>query len=311
MKKITIIFILSFSFINFIFLSAKAQSYKVNDIIEDQFEMSKKFSISLPEGQWVIAEKSTMYFHGIRSKTYSLLRLENKKVVEGIEIAEWHTAGIYEWVVNQAIYEILFKNKFDGCYERPEYSIVRFFRKGSSHDCFWAGHIDVYKELFNPDDPELKTANAQLRRYIKQNKIDLPKVALFSNHSYFSRLRAGKWYAINYQIDPEILGGPKNKFITEASSEYHRNNIENYPEHKKIMEKWISISAKRHKDFENSINALDRHKLDLDDLIFAEVVPNTNNSEDISSQLQKLYELYKNEILSKEEFEKAKKKLLN
>ena len=311
MKKITIIFILSFSFINFIFLSAKAQSYKVNDIIEDQFEMSKKYSINLPIGQWVIAEKSTMYFHGIRAKTYILFRLENNKAVEGIEIGEWHTAGIYENIVNQAIYEILFKNKFDGCYERPEYSIVRFFRKGNSHDCFWAGHIDVYKELFNPEDPELKTANAQLRRYIKQNKIELPKVALFSNHSYFSRLRAGKWYTITYQIDPEILGSPKNKFITEESSEYHRNNIENYPKHKKIMEKWISISAKRHKDFENSINALDRHKLDLDDLITAEVIPNTNGSKDISSQLQKLYELYKNGVLSKEEFEKAKKKLLN
>ena len=311
MKKITIIFILSFSFINFIFLSAKAQSYKVNDIIEDQFEMSKKFSINLPIGQWVIAEKSTMYFHGIRAKTYILFRLENNKAVEGIEIGQWHTAGIYENIVNQAIYEILFKNKFDGCYERPEYSIVRFFRKGNSHDCFWAGHIDVYKELFNPEDPELKTANAQLRRYIKQNKIELPKVALFSNHSYFSRLRAGKWYTITYQIDPEILGSPKNKFITEESSEYHRNNIENYPEHKKIMEKWISISAKRHKDFENSINALDRHKLDLDDLITAEVIPNTNGSKDISSQLQKLYELYKNGVLSKDEFEKAKKKLLN
>ena len=77
------------------------------------------------------------------------------------------------------------------------------------------------------------------------------------------------------------------------------------------MEKWISLSAKRHKDFENSINALDRHKLDLDDLITAEVVANTDSSKDISSQLQKLYELYKNGVLSKEEFEKAKKKLLN
>ena len=311
MKKILIILIFSFSSVCSIFLSVKAQSYKVNEIVENEFEMSKKFSINLPEGKWVIAKKSTTYFHGIRAKTYSLLRLENKKAVEGIEIAEWHTAGIYEYVVNQAIYEILFKNKFDGCYERPEYSIVRFFRKGSSHDCFWAGHIDVYKELFNPEDPDRKTANAQLRRYIKKNNIELPKVALFSNHSYFSRLRAGKWYAITYQIDPEILGGPKNKFITEDSSEYHRNNIENYPEHRKIMEKWISLSAKRHKDFENSINALDKHKLDLDDLITAEVAPNTNGSKDISSQLQKLYELYKNGVLSKKEFEKAKKKLLN
>ena len=311
MKKISIILLLSLSFINFVFISAKAQSYKVNDIVEDKFFISKKFVIDLPKGQWIIAEKSSKYYYGIRFKTYSLLRLKNKKVVEGIEIGEVHTAGIYEWIVNQAIYEMLFKNKFDGCYERPEYSIVRFFRKGSTHDCFWAGHFDVYKELFTPEDPELKTANAQLRRYIKQNKIELPKVALFSNHSYFSRLRAGKWYTMTYTIDPEILGSPKNKFITEDSSEYHRNNIENYPEHKKIMEKWISISAKRHKDFENSINALDRHKLDLDDLIFAEVVPNTNGSKDISSQLQKLYELYKNGVLSKKEFEKAKKKLLN
>ena len=311
MKKISIILILSLSFINFIFLSAKAQSYKVNDIVEDKFFISKKFVIDLPKGQWVIAEKSSEYYYGLRSKIYSLLRLENKKAVEGIEIAEMHTAGIYEWIVNQAIYEAMFKNKFDGCYERPEYSIVRFFRKGSSHDCFWAGHFDVYKELFTPEDPDLRTANAQLRRYIEKNKIELPKVALFSNHSYFSRLRAGKWYLISYQIDPKILGGPKNKFITEDSSEYHRNNIENYPEHKKIMEKWISLSAKRHKDFENSINALDRHKLDLDDLITAEVIPNTNGSKDISSQLQKLYELYKNGVLSKEEFEKAKKKLLN
>ena len=311
MKKITIIFILSLSFINFIFLGAKAQSYKVNDIVEDKFFISKKFAIDLPKGQWIIAEKSSEYYYGLRSKIYSLLRLENKKAVEGIEIAEMHTAGIYEWIVNQAIYEAMFKNKFDGCYERPEYSIVRFFRKGSTHDCFWAGHFDVYKELFTPEDPDLRTANAQLRRYIKKNKIELPKVALFSNHSYFSRLRAGKWYLISYQIDPKILGGPKNKFVTEESSEYHKNNIENYPEHKKIMEKWISLSAKRHKDFENSINALDRHKLDLDDLITAEVVANTESSKDISSQLQKLYELYKNGVLSKEEFEKAKKKLLN
>ena len=311
MKKITIIFILSLSFINFIFLGAKAQSYKVNDIVEDKFFISKKFVVDLPKGQWIIAEKSSDFYYGIRFKTYSLIRLKNKKVVEGIEIGEVHTAGIYEWIVNQAIYEMLFKNKFDGCYERPEYSIVRFFRKGSTHDCFWTGHFDVYKELFTPEDPELKTANAQLRRYIKKNKIELPKVTLFSNHSYFSRLRAGKWYTITYLIDPEILGGPKNRFITEDSSEYHRNNIENYPEHKKIMEKWISISAKRHKDFENSINALDRHKLDLNDLIIAEVVPNTNSSKDISSQIQKLYDLYKNKVLSKEEFEKAKKKLLN
>ena len=40
-----------------------------------------------------------------------------------------------------------------------------------------------------------------------------------------------------YGIDPQILNAPKNKFISEETSEYHKNNISNYPEHQKIMQK--------------------------------------------------------------------------
>ena len=84
-----------------------------------------------------------------------------------------------------------------------------------------------------------------------------------SFHSYFSRLSAGKWYLLAHSIDPNILNAPKNKFITEENSEYHRNNIDNYPDHKKIMENWLTISTQRHIDFENSINVLKRHRLNF------------------------------------------------
>ena len=77
------------------------------------------------------------------------------------------------------------------------------------------------------------------------------------------------------------------------------------------MNTWASISAKRHKDFEKTINIIDRHKLGLDDLFLNENIENEKNSSDISSQIQKLYDLYKNGVLSKDEFDKAKKKLLN
>ena len=307
MKKILWIIILMLFCSTF----AQSQSYKLNDIIENKFIVSKKFVLNLPIGKWVIAEKSSEYYYGIRTKIYVLLKIENKKAVEAIEIGEVHTGGIAQPYVNQAIYEALFKNTYDGCYERPEYSVLKFYVRGSTHNCFWTGHADVYKEIFTPEDPEQRSTNLQLRRYINQNNIQLPKVALFSNHSYFSRLRAGKWFIISYIIDPEILGAPKNKFITEDSSEYHSNNIENFPEHKKIMRKWISISAKRHIEFENSINALERHKLKLNDLSPIKSANFGNQADDIIKQLKSLNELYKSGVLSKDEFDKAKSKLLN
>ena len=77
------------------------------------------------------------------------------------------------------------------------------------------------------------------------------------------------------------------------------------------MKKWISISAKRHLDFENSINAKQRHRLKLNNLSPAKSTINDNQSSDMIEQLQKLNDLFNSGVLTKKEFEKAKKKLLN
>ena len=112
-----------------------AKRYRVNDIIENQFVMNKKFKLNLPEGKWTVIRNSSDFYYGLVSKVYTLVRLENNVAVESIEIGEMKTAGIYESLVNQAIYEALFKNKYDGCYERPEYFIVKVYKKGSTHNC--------------------------------------------------------------------------------------------------------------------------------------------------------------------------------
>ena len=77
------------------------------------------------------------------------------------------------------------------------------------------------------------------------------------------------------------------------------------------MKKWISVSAQRHIEFEESIRALERHRLNLNDLSPKRIVDNNNQSNELADQLQKLNELFKSGILTKEEFEKAKKKILN
>ena len=219
--------------------------------------------------------------------------IEDNKFIEGISIEELKTEGKYQAAINQIIYEILFKNKYDGCYERPEYTVLEVYAKGSSHNCFKVLHEDIIKELYNPDDPQRKTANIQLRRWLKKRSIELPKIALSSSHSYFSRLAMGKWFAIGYMADPKIFNAPKSKYLTEESSEYHKNNISNYPEHNKIMKKWIAISTERHVNFEKSIKVIKRHLLDLDQYHLAESKSDNQLSNETIDQIKKLNDLYK------------------
>ena len=286
-----------------------ARGYKVNDIVEKQFIMNKKFQLNLPKGKWIVAHRDIGDYYNLVSKVYSLVRLENNFVVEWIQIAEMKTIGLPEHIVNRALLTVLFANKYDGCYERPEYFVVKVYKKGNTHNCLVVDHSDVHKDFYTPDDPDL--ANARLKKWIRDKNIQLPSVGLSSFHSYFSRLAGDKWYLLQYGIDPKILNAPKNNFISEEASEYHKNNISNYPEHQKIMEKWVSISAKRHIEFENIIKLKERHKLDLNSLSPSTSVSNKNLSNDILDQLNKLNDLYKSDILTKDEFEKAKKKILN
>ena len=304
MKKIIAIILM-------LFFSAEvnAKRYKVNDVIENQFVMNKKFQLNLPEGKWTVVRSHGNNYYGLASKIYLLVRLENNLAVEYIEIAEMKTAGVFESLVNQAIYEALFKNKYDGCYERPEYFVVKVYKKGSTHNCLVIDHSDVHKDFFTPDDRE--ASNAGVKKWIRDNNIQLPRVGLSSFHAYFSRLAAGKWYLLSYGIDPKILNGPKNNFISEETSEYHKNNISNYPDHQKTMQKWVSISAQRHIEFENLIKVIERHKLDLSNLSPSKSQLSKNSSNEIIDQINKLNDLYKNGILTKDEFEKAKKKILN
>ncbi len=289
--------------------NAYAKKYRTGDLVENQFYINKKFILDLPKGKWNVVEKKRLSYYGLSNLEYTLVKTNGNKATEAISIIEWKTAGFMENLVNHALIEIMFKNKYDGCYDRPEYTVMKFYKKGSSHNCFWVGHHDLIKHIYNPDNPELITANTQLKMWLKEKKITLPDVALYSEHSYFSRLSGGKWYGLVYVVDPKILNAPDNNFITEDSSEYHKYNIDKYPGHKKIMEKWISISAQRHLDFENLVNAKKQHKLDLN--YFSPIKNTATQNDKLINQLKNLNDLFKNGVLTREEFEKAKKKLLN
>ena len=161
---------------------------------------------------------------------------------------------------------MVFKNKYDGCYERPEYYKLGLFRKGSTHNCIFIEPWDLPKELTNPDDPETRGMAAAYNKWIKLNNYKVPDIVLTSNHSYFSRLVGGNWYRITYIANPRIFNAPETKFNTLESTEYHGRNIENFPEHKKIMDEFVKLSFQRHQEFENTLKARGYHRLKFEDL---------------------------------------------
>ena len=311
MPKIKKIFVYLF-LIFFNFENVNAKIYKIGDKISGEIEFYKKYKFELPSGTWIVADRFRYSYYGATAKGYSLLKIKGNKAIEGFSIAELDIGTRFQGAFNDAMHLIMFKNEYDGCYERPEYYIMKYFKKGSSHNCFWIMHLDVFKELNDPDDPELRGVNAQYKAWLRDNNIVLPKIAIGSSHSYFSRLTGGKWFVIDHYFDPEVLGAPKSDFINEDRSEYHKYNINNYPDHKKVMDKVLSLGAKRHKQFELEVRAKEHHKLNLSSYIDDQ----TNKigiklNDNILDKLNKLKNLYDTGVLNKEEFKKAKEKILN
>ena len=278
-------------------------------ITSNEFVVNKYLKVSLSEGEWHRVSKRGYSWYGLDLDSYTLAKIKDNRLIEFITIHDWDIAGVYESYINVAIQEIFITNKYDGCYERPEYYLLVRFKRGNSLNCLTVSLVQTDKVLNNPDDPAARGAFSLEKKWFRDNNIDVPKIMIGSDHVYFSRLVRGALVGISYAMDPMILNSPPIKNITEETSEFHKFNIENYPEHKKVMEKLVSISAERHKEFEKNHKAKKHHLLDL-----SKYISNTSSTENktgVVENLKKLEDLYKSGVLTKEEFEKAKKKLLN
>ena len=309
MKKTLLVIIFIFNF-SFIFTSISiSKTFYIGDEVKNVFDFNRYIKIKLETDNWEVVRANTSNW-GVLQRVVGIARVENNEVMEMIEVYEGLLAGYYVGHVEPIITELVFHDKYDGCYERPEYFLLELYRKGSTFNCMIVRHMDVTKELNYPDDSTYgKAAASAYNNWIKKRSIKFPKIMLESHHSYFSRLTGGTWHEVRRYINPKLLSAPKSKFFSEEASEYHKVNISQYPQHQKTMNEWISLTSEFHENFENMVKAKKKHKLDLDEYIDSTVSINTNNL--MTDQLKKLNDLYKSGVLTKEEFEKAKKKILN
>ena len=272
----------------------------------------QSIEVDLPPGKWQYVASESWYFRNFGYTTWSFVQTENNKLkaVSGLTIL--HTGGKYLWALGTVLYNELTRGKYDSCTLRPEYYAAKLYAKGNSSNCFLVAHAEVYKELYNPDNPELRGSDIAFKQWIKKNNIELPAIVVCRSHLYYAAVVKDVGVEVGHCIDPEFFGATKSKFETEERSEYHRYNIDNYPDKKKFMEQWTSSAAEYHKEFEERVRARDYHRLDLSEYYAGKNSQTLEtSSQSITEELKELKKLYDDGVLTKEEFTKAKKKLLN
>ena len=277
------------------------------DFYQDEIKW-RHLTYKLPEGKWEYFYKTRWSVDTIKLSCIEFAQTENKIWKAGYSICELNGGGQHTSILGMYLVHGLKKDKYDNCTLRPEYFYVKLYTRGMAMNCFKTRHLDVDKELNFPDDPEAEST-FYIRKYLKDNNLVTPKTTLSSYSLFYSPNIRDRGIAIAHLINPELYGAPKTLNGQETQSEYHRNNIENYPIKKDFMIAWTAKKAKEHIIFENYMKAKNHQKLD-----FSEIVKNTSdtkNDEDVIKKLENLNELYKSGVLTKEEFTKAKKKLLN
>ena len=185
MKKITLLILIFFMSLNFISIS-NAKMYRNGTKLEKQIQLSKKFILPISDGVWeVIDSYNNQYYFNFKGN--AIARIENNELMELIFTYKGDLSGESMGFIDSAVNEITFKDKYDGCYERPEYYLMNVYKKGGTHNCLIVRHIDVNKELFAPDDPQ--SISPILKQYLREKSIILAPIFFIVGIHIFQELK--------------------------------------------------------------------------------------------------------------------------
>ena len=226
----------------------------------------KSLNYELPEGKWKFYFKDYFAIETISFQCIEFIQLENKTAKGIYSICVIDNGGSHASLLGFYLGHYLKKDKYDNCTLRPEYFYAKLWAKGMSLNCFKTRHLDVDKELNYPDDPAGEST-FYIKKYLKDNNLKIPQTVLSTMSLFYSPNIRDKGIEISHIINPELYGMPKTVSGEETQSEYHRNNIENYPIKKKFMEDWTAKKASEHIVFENYMSAKSHQKLDLSQFV--------------------------------------------
>ena len=315
MKKILGIVILSL----LLSISAYAAKYsaRVGDIVQNEISFGKK-KFPLPSGEFTVAAyKKWLSFKDILliqiDKDTGIIRWKIKLTATGNTNTK-HSS----WVPNKMCKQtnLYFTKAKKGSQKFACWSVSHsnsdgeeVIRSAISNNYFSFGDKVYYKIGANEGFSEA------VRDFEIKSNINSPNMYVVSRHHYANK---SKLYEAEYYYNPELDGVPKPKNLSWETNEFHVQRIMDYPKHEAFLKKYMSVSASLVDRFNNLNKVRGALRLDASTYI-AQASMNTGsgqatnevNTGNIVEQIKGLKELMDAGAISKEEFEKAKKKLLN
>ena len=297
------------------------RAWKANDwrtlpgeTISEEFKSNKNMRLTLPEGEWLLIDKyGESVGWGIAVEELTFVHMENNVPTKFFEIGR--ATGLSKWqaYLTSFIEGAVFQPKTGGCRKRQHYNYLNFYKKGNAHNCIIVENLDVNKLLYPTEyDPDVVFSGG-IRRWIEREKIDIPKNYLTYSSSFFSMSVRDEWYSVSYGVTPEKFANYTPKYSQRDQSDFHPNNIDNFPRAKEIMNDWLLESANFHKKWEDFQKVRKSQKINLNNILTYNINTNSkdfDSNKSVANELIKINNLYKSGAITKEEFEKAKKKIL-
>ena len=96
---------------------AKRTKWVRGNFYQGTIHWNSKLKVKLPPGKFQLAERFEWRAWGAEAKESWLISLKGKMIDQSINIGEMGS-WTYQSYVRQLLYEILYMNKYDGCYPR-------------------------------------------------------------------------------------------------------------------------------------------------------------------------------------------------
>ena len=292
-------------------------SAKVGDTVENQVSFGKD-KFPLPPGKFTVAaykkwqEFRDVYLIQIDEST-GIVRWKIKLTATGNQNEKYSS-----WVAGKM------------CDKRNLYFLK--VKKGSQRFACWSvshsdgddeeiARIAISNNFFSFNDRvTLKLGpyqgiNELIREFDSSNNLALPEMFVVSKHQYANKARL---YESAYYYNPELDGIPEPENLEWERNEFHKQRIKNFPDHEAFLNKFISVSGSLIDRFNQLNKVRGAMTLDASNYVVQASMNaqtsganNETSKESIVDQIKQLKELLDAGVLTKEEFEKAKKQILN
>ena len=297
MKNILIILI--FSLLSCVSAFAKWK-YNVGDVVYNEVLFGKKEKFKLPPGKFTV---------GVVASEREFRDIMLYQIDEKSGYLRW---AIHFFATGNTQWDYWNPPKF--C-DRTNVYFIKKFKGNKNYACWMVNHS-------RSDIGANKGFWAKVREYEINQKIKTPDIFVYSKYEYS---KGPKLWGFEYYYNPELDGVPKPVSKEWNTSEFHKQRVMDYPKHEAFLKKYISYTAKFVDDFNKMKKIKNSSKLSLkiqENLSQSSINIETNSSQNNSTsdanaenniikQIKELKKLYDDGAITKEEFDKAKKVLLN